>query len=260
MRFIRMSESLLETSMLPPGLQLYTLRSETKDDMLGTLEKVARIGYRNVEFFGYGGIPTLVLRKALDHLGLSSVSTYVDLSDLEANLDRHLQDAGVLGIKYIVTNAPKERFTDDDAFRKMAASLQYVSDEVRRRGMKLLYHPHEYEFLRRNGQTDLDRLLNAVGRERMQLAPDLYWIRKGGLDPVGFLQKYRGVVPLTHVKEMDASGGFTELGRGITNWPEVFEAMKRAGVRYYFVEQDVSSDPLASVQSSFNYLRAIGEA
>ena len=35
------------------GLQLYTVRDEAKKDFLGTLEKVATIGYRAVEFAGF---------------------------------------------------------------------------------------------------------------------------------------------------------------------------------------------------------------
>ncbi len=260
MRFIRMGDAWLEAGKRYPGLQLYTLRRETEADMLGTLREVARMGYRNVEFFGYGGIPPRTLRKELDHMGLRGVSTYVDLPALEADLQRQLQDAAALGVEYVVTSAPKERFADDNEFRKMVASLRKASVEAGLLGLTLLYHPHDYEFRRRHGETDLERLLDAVGRDRMQLAPDLYWIRKGGYDPVDFLLTHRGIVPLAHVKEMDGSGGFAELGTGITNWPEAFKAMRQAGVRYYFVEQDVSIDPLASAQASLNYLRLIGEA
>lgn len=36
----------------PIGLQLYTLRDACKDDFLGTIEQVARMGYAGVEFAG----------------------------------------------------------------------------------------------------------------------------------------------------------------------------------------------------------------
>ena len=37
------------------GLQLYTLRNEMSKDPAGTLKKVAELGFREVENFGYNG-------------------------------------------------------------------------------------------------------------------------------------------------------------------------------------------------------------
>src|SRR6266536_3814447 len=39
----------------PIVLQLYTVRDEMKKDFFGTIAKVARIGYKEVEFAGYFG-------------------------------------------------------------------------------------------------------------------------------------------------------------------------------------------------------------
>ncbi len=43
---------------------------------------------------------------------------------------------------------------------------------------------------------------------------DLFWVRYAGFDPVATLQKYRGYVPLIHVKDMDRAGQSTEVGNG----------------------------------------------
>jgi sugar phosphate isomerase/epimerase len=138
--------------------------------------------------------------------------------------------------------------------------LKKVGREVKRRGMKFLYHPHAGEYEIRNGKRIIDRLLSDVGTDLMQLELDLYWAKKGGLDPKAALLTYKGLSPLIHVKDMDSSGSFTEVGSGTINWPPIFRILQDVGVKYYFVEQDVSPHPLESVKMSLDYLKSIGVA
>lgn len=126
--------------------------------------------------------------------------------------------------------------------------------------MRLLYHPHAHEFEIRSGRRLLDRLLAAVGTDLMQLELDLYWVKKAGLDPAAVMLAYRGIVPLIHVKDADFNGNITEVGRGTIDWPSIFHVLKDAGVKYYFVEQDESPQPLESAKMNLDYLKLIGAA
>src|SRR5262245_41441356 len=65
------------TKKIPIAFQLYTVRGEFSRDVPATLKKLAEIGYKAVEFWGYGGTPTVYqnysaaqLRKLLDGCGL----------------------------------------------------------------------------------------------------------------------------------------------------------------------------------------------
>lgn len=92
----------------------------------------------------------------------------------------------------------------------------------------------------------------------MKLELDTYWSNKGGADPLQTLLEYKELVPLIHIKDMDKNGDFIELGQGIIDFPSIFRILRDVGVMYYFVEQDVSKDPMKSIMVSLDYLRSIG--
>jgi sugar phosphate isomerase/epimerase len=92
----------------------------------------------------------------------------------------------------------------------------------------------------------------------MDLELDIYWIKKAGLNPKEILKRYKGRVPLIHVKDIDEHGDFKEVGYGILDWPAIFSVAQDVGVKFYFVEQDVTPHPLRSVKMSIDYLKKIG--
>ena len=61
-----------------PGLQLYTLRDAMADDVEATLQAVAGIGYREVEFAGYHGRSPAEVRSLLERYGLAAPSAHVN--------------------------------------------------------------------------------------------------------------------------------------------------------------------------------------
>src|SRR6266542_2596766 len=81
----------------PIGLQLYTVRDEMKKDFFGTIAKVARIGYKEVEFAGYFGYDARAVRAALKQNGLVSPSSHIGFPELGASWDKILEDSATIG-------------------------------------------------------------------------------------------------------------------------------------------------------------------
>lgn len=260
MKFRRLGKEMWDMSKFPPGLQLYTLRNEIQIDLFGTLKKVAEMGYKLVEFFswGYGGIPADEIKKALNRLNLGVVSTYVSHEDLENDLQPQIEYALKLGVQYIVTGFPEERFRNESSIQGVISSLKKISKEIKQRGLQFLYHPHAHEYKQVGNRRIIDRLLEGVGTDLMKLELDLYWAKKEGLNPLTTLVKYKDLSPLIHVKDIDKNGDFVEVGSGIIDWPSIFRILKDVGVKYYFVEQEFSKHPLKSARMSLDYLRSIG--
>lgn len=247
-------------SKFPPGLQLYTLRNEMQTDLFGTLKKVAEMGYKLVELFswGYGGIPADEMKKALKHLNLGVVSTYVGHKDLENDLQHQIEYALRLGVQYIITDFSEKILRNESSIQGVISSLKKIGKEIKHQGLQFLYHPHAPEYKQVGGRRIIDRLLEGVGTDLIKLELDLYWTKKEGLDPLETLFKYKGLSPLIHVKDMDKNGIFIEMGNGIIDWPPIFRILKDVGVKYYFVEQEFSNHPLKSAKMSLDYLRSIG--
>jgi sugar phosphate isomerase/epimerase len=261
MKFRRIGQELQEISnkesKLSPGLGIFTLREPFSEDYYATLKKVANMGYQTLELYGHEQIQADEMKKTLDSLGLKGVSLFVRSSDLEEELKEQINYALTIGAKYIATDAPEETFQDETKFEALVSLLRHAAKELQKHNLQLVYHAHAYELEKVNEQFVLDRLLKNVG-PIMDLELDIYWIKKAGLNPKEILKRYKGRVPLIHVKDIDEQGDFKEVGYGILDWPAIFSAAQDVGVKYYFVEQDVTPHPLRSVKMSIDYLKKVG--
>src|SRR6202453_1010129 len=90
---------------LPPGIQLYSVRSDIERDAPSALKQIAAIGYKEVEPAGFGSAKTASeFRKALDDSGLKCPSAHL-LFDLH-NLQKTFDDANALGCTYATCSVP----------------------------------------------------------------------------------------------------------------------------------------------------------
>lgn len=249
---------------IPVGLQLYTLREETAKDFLGTLKKVAEMGYQVVEFAGYGGIPAAEMKKALDELGLKAVSSHVGLQLLESGLDEQIAYMKEIGATYLVCPWLDEQLLlNKEEYTALMDKFRTFGAKAKEAGLVFCYHNHAFEFEKVDGEYILDRMYRDVDADLMKAELDLYWVTKGGLNPKEYLLSYKGRAPLVHVKDMagDEEGFFAEVGQGVIDYKAIFEVAEEAGVQYYLVEQDhCKRPPLESVKMSIDYLKSIGIA
>ena len=88
---------------------------------------------------------------------------------------------------------------------------------------------------------------------------DLYWVKKGGGDPLAVLKKYPGRFPVLHVKDMapGAAMDFECPGSGIIDFAPLFSEAEKQGIKHYFVERDNVPDGLACLKSAGEYLKSV---
>jgi sugar phosphate isomerase/epimerase len=248
------------------GLELYTVRSLATTDMIGTLRKVAEVGYPTVEFAGYGGVPASELRAVLDDLGLKAVASHVPLDHFANRFDEVVVELQTLGIKDAIVPwvAPERRaefFADNAA---LARTFNDWGARCRNAGLRFGYHNHDFEFAPApNGKgTLLDALLDATDPSLVHLELDAYWAAYAEVDPISILQRYTGRVPILHVKDMAAGSdrAIAAVGEGVLPWGEILAAAEDAGTEWFIVEQDNPKDPLVDIATSLRNLEAVIEA
>jgi sugar phosphate isomerase/epimerase len=252
------------------GVQLYTVRSEMKDDFDGKLAKIAAIGYREVEFAGPTGHTPQESRAMLDKHGLTAPSAHVPYNSLGEQWPSVLADAHVVGHQYLVNP-----YIDDDVrkqpdgWKRAAETFNRVGESSQKAGIQFAYHNHWFEFFPVKGQLPYDTLLKECDPQLVKMEMDLCWIKVGGQDPLKYFRQYPGRFPLVHVKDLtalpkvDASGGqnfgdslpeMTEVGKGIIDWKQIFSHSEEAGIKHYFVEHDHPKAPFESIATSYEYL------
>ncbi|MDF2923442.1 MAG: xylose isomerase [Paenibacillaceae bacterium] len=247
------------------GIQLYTLRDETKNDFLGTIRKVADMGYKAVEFAGFFGVPARELRKFLDDLGLAAPSAHIginftDLAAMEEGLKEQIEYSQELGLEYIVTPySPFSEVPTEEELEQRILYLTKAAELVKAAGLKYGYHNHAFEFKLVNGETIMDQFLTRIPAELLFAEFDLGWVHKGGQRPVDYVKKYAGRVPLVHIKDFGEGRNDTEVGNGDVDFKSVFAIAEDAGIEYYIVEQEqFVSSPLESAKISLDYFKENG--
>jgi sugar phosphate isomerase/epimerase len=255
------------------GVALYTVRDQLKADAAGTLKAIADLGYRYVET---GLLPSL--GPLLKAVGLKQASAYAPTYLITGNRkawagagdllaegytwSQAIDEAKAQGLQYlvIVYLMPAER-GGLDVYRALATKLAKAGEACRKAGLGLTYHPHAFEYEAIGGVRPIELLLKETPRESLGLELDTFWSSIAGVDPVKMVQTYSGRVPLVHLKDK-ATGtpvqydegkvpheAFKEIGRGAIDFAAFLPAAQKAGVKYYYVEQDYSTgSPLDSLR------------
>lgn len=249
-------------AQLPVGLQLYSVREQLKEDFAGTVRAVGQMGYAGVELAGYGGLSAKELRHLLDDVGLRVAGDHVSLDRLEHQLDEAIAFNQEIGSPYIVCPfAPEGRRRDAAGWQQLAATLNEIGRKCSEQGLGFCYHNHAFEFTPLDGSNGFTLLYENSDARYVKMELDMFWATKGGDAPSAILQRYAGRCPIVHLKDMtgDDEQTFAEVGEGVLNFQDVFQAAATGGVVWYVVEQDrCKRPPLESVQLSLQHLREWG--
>ncbi|UJF31294.1 sugar phosphate isomerase/epimerase family protein [Paenibacillus hexagrammi] len=244
------------------GLQLYTLRDDMEKDMEGTLRYVAELGYEGVEFAGYYGMPAEKLKQLLDELGLKAIGSHVSLASLTDNLQGEIDYLKTLGAQYIICPyvMPEQRETSEQ-WEEIISRCEGFAAEAKKQGLQFLYHNHDFEFhLKIKDEFVFDAMYANTGDKAINVEMDVCWVQFAGQDPLAYIAKYAGRLPLVHFKDFskDEEGKIItlELGLGQVDLKMVIEAAEKAGAEWLVVEQDhCQKPPLTSVANSLNWVK-----
>jgi sugar phosphate isomerase/epimerase len=257
------------------GVQLYTVRDLMKTDFDGTLARVAKIGYKEVEFAGYFDHSPQDIRASLDKLGLAAPSTHVGPEIVRGHMPEAIETAKIIGHQYIVCPWIDEADRKSpDGYKIVAESFNKAGETCKKAGIQFAYHNHNFEFspaASLKGQLPYDFLLANTDPNNVKMEMDLCWIIVGGQDPVKYFQRYPGRFPLVHVKDISklpdpaaAKAGplsmdeientMTAAGSGAIDWKHIFAHSKEAGIKHYFYEDDKPKDAFALLADSYKYL------
>jgi sugar phosphate isomerase/epimerase len=177
------------------GLQLFSVKNALKQDYVGTLEKVAEIGYQNLELvirmtddgLSLGGdITPAALRRQLDRLGLKAVSCHTRVNE-ETDWRQIIAANHELGSTAIGCSIAF--FSNKQDVLAFCESFTKYGEICRDNGLNLYYHNHFQEFQRFEGQTVMDILLENTDRDLVRFEFDTYWAVRGGVDPIAWLSK-----------------------------------------------------------------------
>lgn len=258
---------------LPVALQIYSVREEAERDFAATMKKIAEMGYDGVEFAGLYGLDSAKIKKVLADAGLKPVSAHVPYAELVADMKGTIAQYAAIGCPFIAIP-----YLDDatrpgsPAFPQVVETIRAIGAECKAQGIQLLYHNHDFEFIKMpDGSYGLDFLYAAVPADLLKTEIDTCWVNNAGEDPAAYIRKYAGRAPIVHLKDF-VSGGekgynakregfmFKPVGYGSQDVPSLLQASVDAGAQWLVVEQDrsVERSTLEDAKMSRDYLKAQG--
>jgi sugar phosphate isomerase/epimerase len=266
----------VETGRYKMGLQLFTLREAMARDVEGTLRRIAGIGYEEVETYGfdagtlrYYGLEAAAFKERLAANHLTTSSGHYDfhkfvatpLDDLSRYVDRCILGARALGQEYITWPWLDPESRTIEKFKVVAERLNMCGEQIRKAGLQLAYHHHDFEFVEQQGQIGYDIIIDGTSQELVKLQMDLYWIARASKQTAHqWFERYPGRFVMWHVKDMHrVSRDYTELGNGTVDFKAIWPDAAMAGLKHYFVEQggNFTRDPFTSVTDSAAYMRNV---
>lgn len=243
------------------GIQLYTLRNQMREDQLRTLERIARIGYTEIEWWGDYGRTPAQLRSLLDANGLSAPAWHLDPRLLEsAQLGATLDTAATMGHKHLIVAWLPPAQRTPDGFKRIADLLNAASERAASVGVRTAYHNHDFEFERAGESTLWDLLVSQTDARLVDFELDCYWAFKAGHDPIAMLGRLKDRVTHLHLKDSDAAPTFTQrdLGQGVIDWRTLLNTATAGRVKHVFVEHDAPADAWVTAEVGRRYMRSLG--
>jgi sugar phosphate isomerase/epimerase len=266
------------------GVQLYSVRDRMEKDFTGTLEGVAKIGFKEVEFAGYYNRTPQDVRAIIDRLGLRAPSSHVGLDALQKDLAGQIAMAKVIGHEYLTVPALMPPLMGSklapDYWATTAKEFNRIAGELRKEGIGFAYHNHSFEFDKLpDGRTAYDVLVAETDPALVKFELDLLWATVAGQDPVAMFQKYPGRFVMWHVKDVkgvdearriatSTEGSVIQklqgvgphlaaVGTGDIDFRRIFAAAGNSGMRHFFVENDsapMTASSLADIETSYRNL------
>lgn len=260
------------------GLNLFSVFRELNEDYYGTLEKIAGMGYKNLELisanFSTGErfadtFTVQAIKRKFDELGLRAFAAHegvtAGMALVDGNWDKIIEENAELGCESIVM--PMTFISGRDEALKTAEELNIIADKCKRAGLDFYYHNHAHEFRQIGEKTLFDILVENTDPASVKFELDLVWVTRGGHDPLNVLEKLGKRCDMIHQKDLGLHvdnvnvlsarkqdeevetmkiyrevvqpTDFVNLGTGIVDFESTYQKIQELGtVRYAIVENE----------------------
>jgi len=251
----------MKKSGMKPGLQVYSVRNQLTENFEATMEYIAKVGYKYIEGYGLGTDGMFLKKispshysKVIKDLGMelkATHCTYVSADKAGEMIDA----AKETGMEYlIVPGIPGHLRETLDGWKEIADNFNKLGEKCRETGLKFAYHNHAFEFQKMNGVIPQELLIESTEADLVAFEADLFWVKKGGYDPMKLIKKYPGRIKLFHVKDATPELEATTVGAGIIDFKGLFKTAKKDALEYYFVEDERTDDPYKNIKADYDYI------
>ena len=245
------------------GIQLYSIREALKQDFKGVCRELVKLGCDAVEpAFYFGDMEPAELAAFFKEVGLKVCGIHGRSADLADPASQIYDYAVALNAPFVTTSVVGDRANKAD-YRdheeECIGICRAAGEGAAKRGLRFTYHNHDLELKKyADGNCGLDTVINSTDPANVGFELDVYWVKKGGQDPVSYIKKHGSRIWQLHMKDMAEDGSITELGNGNVDLMGCIKAAENIPAEWLIYEQDYSNiDPFESAVISLTHLRKL---
>lgn len=253
----------LKNLMSRIGIQLFSLWKQAERDFLGTIQKVADLGYEGIQFAGFYHTPANQVKRVLDERGLVPAGAHVGIHQLlHEEIEKTFKFHRTIENKFIICPAiPKEMRQTADDYKKTAETLNHIGEACKKAGFVFGYHNHDFEFETVENGTGFELLFNHTDPDLVKMELDCFWAAYAGYDPLEIIRKYKNRIISLHIKDLIMVNGQkkgTEVGGGQLDFASIIKQGNEFGIEWFTVEQEeFERDPYESLSINVNTLKQL---
>ncbi|MGZ3871874.1 MAG: sugar phosphate isomerase/epimerase family protein [Mucilaginibacter sp.] len=251
------------------GIQLYMVKEDMASDTPGTLQKIGKMGYTQIESYGgdkgvFWGMSNKEFSRMAGDNGLKLVSTHYEGDS--AGFEKLADEAAEIGMKYLIYPWKGPQKSIDD-FKRIADEFNGYGAICKKNGIRFAYHPHDYPYKPVDGQLPIDVLLAGTDKDLVDFQMDFYYTVTEGQDPEAYITKHAPRFRLCHMRDVlknrlpkgSEEESACDLGQGIINYPHLLSTALDHGMEYFFVEQSryFHETPLQSASVNAAWLKRL---
>ena len=239
------------------GVQLYSVRDAVKEmGMYKTLCRVAELGYKSVEFAGFGDATAREVRVWLDELGLAVDGAHLSLKALTETFDETLADLQTIGCTRAIV--PAAKVANEGQLLALVNGLKAARASFAPYGIDVGFHNHAVEYLpNEDGVIPMQRILDDTD---VFIELDTYWAYHAKVDPVAEMERLGERLALIHIKDGDPSLAGEcgkPLGLGTAPVSAVYQKAIALGLPMVVESETLTPSGLDEIDVCINHLKSL---
>lgn len=232
---------------LPIGSQTWPHRAALQQDLPGLMKQFADLGIQRIELcspLGYKDFASLPkpaeLNRILADHGIKCESAHFSMKELRETQAASIAWAKEVGITQIITaTLGGSRTPTLDDVKRAADEYNKIAFVTAQVGMQQGLHNEGFEVSTVDGRRTYDVLLELLDPKLVKLQFQMSTIRDGFV-AAEYFTKYPGRFNSMHLQDWNPeTKTVVAVGKGSIDWKKTFTAAKTAGVKNYFVEQNM---------------------
>ena len=242
------------------GIQMYTVRTQGRADLPGTLTQLSKIGFKEVEWWGtYPNLTPVQIKALLDQNGLTAPSVHIGIPRTPEAWGPIFDSARALKHEWIVAASPPFSPKTVDDWKRLGAAFNEAGKRVADAGFRFGFHNHTEGMKSEGGVRPFEVMVAETDPALVSFELDVHWAYAGGADAMDLIKRYPRRIRMLHVKDSMGAPDFkqADVGKGTYPWAKIFNAAATTGIEHYFIEHDSPADAMIFARDSYNYLAAL---